>query len=67
MRFIFVTEPDQPEHIEETVRKAVPSAKFEKLEQYMMWPELSIDFYWRDLDTVVATVKQALERPDVRV
>ncbi len=60
MRFILPVDPDRFEGIEATVLKAAPHAKIDRLETPLMWPQMQIEFFWRDLDNVVEAVKQAL-------
>lgn len=67
MRFIFVTEPDRFEEIKATVLKAVPYVKIDKLETPRMWPEMQIEFFHRELDTVVEAVKRATALPELKV
>lgn len=66
MRLVLPVDPDRFEGIEATVLKAVPHAKIDRLETPRTWPQMQIEFFWRELDTVVEVVKQVLALPELK-
>ena len=63
MTIILAVEQGKLERVREIVSSTVPSCAITTKYNTESWPEMTLDFSWRDLDAVVAAIHKAFEHP----